>query len=417
MSILRRMIQGTTERRTVVPTDPTALSIPAPGTSAFSASGVAVSDKSALSVIQFFAGVRLLADSVSQTPLRAVTIDRNGVRTPVMNQPAEVVDPFDGVGLVDGLGQLVVSRVLRGNSYTATVLRGSKLKRVILHPDRVRCYWGPDGRRYIVDGKDVDPSIITHVAAFMQPGAATGMGVIEYCRNALGLGIALDQVSSSFFRNGVMSHGIISTDAPLDPDQIKATAMQFVQNHSGVGRANLPIVMGGGAKYTPMTLTPEDAQFIQSREFQASEIATLLGIPPHMLGQVDRTTSWGTGIEVQGRAFVDYTLRPFFHDFGTMITSWLAGGVVAEFQTDDLTRADTQTRYTNHHWALFDGWKNVDQVRMEESLPPLPDGAGQVYRNPSTQIPITDTEGKPLLHPATALPAADPNTGGTHAAA
>jgi HK97 family phage portal protein len=382
-----------------------------------SVSGAQVSDKSALSVITFFAGVRLLADSVSETPLRAVTIDSDGVRTPVMNQPVDVTVPFMGLSLQEGISQLVVSRILRGNSYTLTRTTGAN-GREILHPDRVKVEWDRGGfRSYKVDGKPVDPSLMTHVASFMQPGAPTGMGIIEYCRNTIGLGIALDEVSGSFFRNGVMSQGVISTEMALDADQIRATAEQFRMNHSGLKRANLPIVLGGGAKYTPMSLTPEDAQFIQSRQFQAAEIATLLGIPPHLLGQVDRTTSWGTGIEVQGRAFVDYTLRPYFKDYGSMFTGWLPSGVVAEFQTDDLTRADTQTRYTNHHWALFDGWKNVDQVRMEESLPPLPDGAGQIYRNPATQIPSVDQDGNPVLAPAAPLPSTDPNTGGNHAAA
>jgi HK97 family phage portal protein len=227
----------------------------------------------------------------------------------------------------------------------------------------------------------------------------------------LGLGIALDDVAGEFFRNGIMSTGVIGVDAPLSQDDARAVAEQFSMRHSGVRRAHLPIVMGGGAKYTPISLTPEDAQFIQSRQFQTGEIATLLGIPPHLLGIVDKTTSWGTGIEIQGRAFVDYTLRAYYKRLESFFTKYLRPGTYAEFVTDALTRADTTTRYAGYHSALMDGWLNTDEVRLREGLPPLPNGAGQVYRTPATQIPSSDAEGIIASGPAAALPSDNPNTG------
>jgi HK97 family phage portal protein len=319
-----------------------------------------------------------------------------------------------GITLEEGLTQIVTSLILRGNAYLYQVewdTNGPTCWR-ILHPDQIAVSWDDNGyRKYRVGGVDADAQNIDHISNFMLPNSLKGAGIIEYCRNSLGLGVALDDVAGEFFRNGIMSTGVIGVDAPLSPDEARAVADQFGQRHAGVRRAHLPIVMGGGAKYTPISLTPEDAQFIQSRQFQSGEIATLLGIPPHLLGIVDRTTSWGTGIEVQGRAFVDYTLRAYYKRIESFFTRYLRPGTYAEFVTDALTRADTATRYAGYHNALMDGWLNTDEVRLREGLPPLPNEAGQVYRTPASQIPASNGDGTIAAAPAAGLPSDNPNTG------
>jgi HK97 family phage portal protein len=418
MSQLRRAFR---EIRSVSPWDPSALGIPAPGHGgSFSSAGTMVNDRSALGIITMFAGVRIIADSVSTTPLRAVTQAADGTRQPVKDSPPQLIEPFMGISLLEGLSQLVSSLILRGNAYAYVVARDPRtfkpLQVRILHPDQVGVSWSAFGYRdYKIGGQLVDHDNMVHLTSFMLPNSLVGASLIEYCRNALGLGIALDEVAGSFFENGVMSTGVIGVDAPLTPDQARATAEMFQSLHTGVKRANMPIVMSGGAKYTPLSLTPEDAQFIESRQFEAGQIATLIGVPPHLLGMVDRTTSWGTGIEVQGRAFVDYTLRPYYVRLQNMFTSWLPDGMFADFITDAITRADTQTRYGNYSKALMDGWLNVDAVRLQEGLPPLPDGAGQVYRVAANQIPVANSDGDVAAAAPTALPANDPSTGATDA--
>jgi len=284
----------------------------------------------------------------------------------------------------------------------------------ILNPDQVDVQWDDQGfRRYRINGAWWDSNLVHHLTGFMLPNALTGAGIIEYCRNALGIGIALDEMAGGFFKNGIMSAGIIGIDAPITTDEARSVAQQFAAKHGGVKNAGLPIVVGGGAKYTPLSLTPEDAQFLQSRQFQQGEIATLLGIPPHLLGMVDKTTSWGTGIEVQGRGFVDYTLRAYFTRLETLFTSWLTPGTFADFVTDAITRADTDTRYKNYQRALTDGWMNKDEVRLREGLPALPDGAGEVYYVPMSQIPASNPKGLIASAAAAPIPSDNPSTGAT----
>ena len=405
MSVLRRAV----ESRSAF--DPSALTPYRWGAGRGSSSGVTVNDRAALSVIDFFAGVRIISDAVSLTPIQGFTQDTSGLRVPVVNKPSQLIDPFMDFNLQQGLGQIVTSLILRGNAYGIAVgfdRVGAANKWRILNPDQVAVTWDAFGfRQYTVNGELRDTALMWHVAANMLPNDVKGMGIVEYCRNAIGLGIALDDVSGSFFKNGIMSTGIISTDVPLTQDEVKATAEQFIQNHAGVGRSSLPIVIGGGAKYTPISLTPEDSQFLQSREFQRGEIATLLGIPPHLLGIIDRTTSWGTGIEVQGRAFVDYTLRSYFVRLESLFSSWLQPGTYAAFDTDAITRATTQERFTNWNIALTAGFLNKDEVRRREGLAPIPDGKGESYY---TSVQVQEVPNPEVSAPPAAVPTNDPAT-------
>ena len=398
---------------------PGALAVPVPGSFRSSSSGADVTDQTALSLMTFFAGVRIIADSITFLPLRAVKVLPDGTRSPLPILPTQVVSPFAVFSLQEGISQIVTSLILRGNAYLYAVAWDGGMNPIvwrILTPDQVIVDWNKQGQRqYKINNVLADPSRMTHLSNFMLPGSPKGAGIIEYCRNSLGLGIALEDVAGSFFKNGIMSTGIISVDAPMPDEVARQTAQQFVQNHSGTKNAHLPIVMGGGAKYTPMSLTPEDAQFIQSRDFANISIATLLGIPPHLLGMVDRTTSWGTGIEVQGRAFVDFTLRPYIQRLQTMFTGWCAPGVYAEFVTDALTRADSTVRFAGYMRQITDGWANVDEVRAQEGRPALPNGAGQVYRNPATQVPSSDAGGIIAAGPPSPLAAQNPNTGDPNA--
>lgn len=415
MSLIRRAVAQSLERRDFPGSDP--FSIPAPGqlSGILSSAGTEVTDTSALSLTTFFAGVRIITDSITFLPLRATVQVADGTRAPVVPTPMQLTDPFSGCSLQEGISQIITSLILRGNAYIIEVAwdgAGDPSQWRILNPDQVIVTWDKRGERvYTINGVVWDSAWMNHVANFMLPNGLKGSGVVEYCRNALGLGVALDEVAGTFFKNGVMASGVISVDQPLSPDEARAAALQFQQNHSGTKRAHLPVIMGGGAKFQQMSLSPDDAQFLQSRQFSDGQIATLLGIPPHLLGIMDRTTSWGTGIEVQGRGFVDYTLRPYIQRLQTLFSSWLPDGTSAELMTDALTRADTATRFSNYHWMLTDGWANKDYVRMLEGLPPLPDGAGQVYTTPVTQAPSSNGAGIIAAAPAAPIPPDNPVTG------
>lgn len=390
MTAFGRML-GVERRAAPAAFDPSALSLP----NNFGPGGAPrpVDTMTAMGIGTFFRGVELITNDLAWLPLKALKQMRDGTRSPFTEAtaPGIITNPFVGLSLPEGLGQLLNSLIVRGNAYLfpGNVVGGEVLQWMIVSPDAVTVEWSRDHstRIYKLGGK-VYNGPVTHVAGLMLPGAPTGLSIIEAARVSLGLTVTLTESAANLFQNGTMSSGIISMDAPLTPDSARSVAESFRQNHSGVKKAHLPIVLGGGAKYQQLSLSPEDSQFLQSRQFQQGEIATMLGIPPHMLGIVDRTTSWGTGIEAQNRNYYDHTLKSYVKRFEHMFTSWLPAGVWAAFDTDEIIRADTATRYGNYSVGLNNGFLNRDEVRAAEGLPPLPDGIGKLYSQSVQSTPI-----------------------------
>lgn len=424
MSVVRRSL----EKRYALPGawDGSALAIPAPGmVGGFATAGTKVSEETSLGIIAMFAGVRIIADAIATTPVRAVRVASDGTRQPISPSPAAITSPFLAFSLQEGISQIVSSLILRGNAYmiiTAFDPKTFKPSRVrVLHPDQVQVYWDDNGfRAYKIGGKVIPTAQMIHLTGFMLANSLKGASIIEYCRNALGIGIALEEVAGQFFNNGIMSTGIISVDQPLTDDQSRTVSEMFASRHAGTSKAFKPIVLGGGAKFSSISLTLEDAQFLQSRQWAQAEIATLLGIPPHLLGIVDRTTSWGTGIEEQGRAFLYYSLRIYFVRLQNLFTQMLPDGVFADFVTDELTRSDTKTRYANYALALGSnngiGWMSRDEVRAIEGLSPLADGTGGMYFVAATSLAgPAKPPAAPVAPTSTpALPAFDPATGASN---
>lgn len=415
MSVFGRAL-GLERRAVPVPFDATALALPS---NVAGGSGFGVVDThTALSIATFFRGIELITNDLAYLPLKAMKQRADGTREPFTEAtaPGIVTNPFLGLTLAEGMKQLLTSRIIRGNAYMfpGRVVGGEVLQWTIVSPDQVQVEWSKDHstRVYRLGGKPYNGPVI-HVAGFMLPGAPTGLGVLEAHRVSLGLSVALTDSASTMFSNGIMSSGIISVDAPLSPDSARATAEAFRQNHAGVKKAHVPIVLGGGAKYQQLSITPDDAQFLESRKYQQGEIATLLGIPPHLLGIVDRTTSWGEGIEAQNRGYYDHTLKSYVKQFEAMFTGLLPTNVWAQFETDELIRADTQTRYQNYETGLNNGFLNPDEVRAKEGLPPLPNGLGKIYRQSVQSVPAGDAApaAEPTGAPATAEPGTAVTTG------
>jgi HK97 family phage portal protein len=178
---------------------------------------------------------------------------------------------------------------------------------------------------------------------------------------------------------------VLETDSELTEDQVLLTQKSWISSHGGRRR---PAVLSGGFKWKPITITPEESQFLETRRMQVSEIARLFGIPPHMIGDVEKSTSWGTGIEQQSIGFVTYTLRPWLTRIESALSRQLPGQQFVRFNVDGLLRGDTKSRYESYRMGIDGGWLNPDEVRALEDRPPIPDGTGQKFRQPMNFGPL-----------------------------
>jgi HK97 family phage portal protein len=150
-------------------------------------------------------------------------------------------------------------------------------------------------------------------------------------------------------------------------------------------------VLSGGFKWKPITITPEESQFLETRKFQVTEIARLFGVPPHMIGDLERSTSWGTGIEQQSIGFVTYTLRPWLTRIESALSKQLPGGQFVKFNVDGLLRGDSKSRHESYRLGLDGGYYSPNEVRAWEDLAPIENGDS--YRQPLNFGPLGAEEG------------------------
>jgi HK97 family phage portal protein len=372
-------------------------------------SGVSVTDSSALGLTAFYACVRLLADSIASLPWDAYRkSDGDAVRRQVSPTPSLLRAPSDGMTPFDWKHMMVVSLVMRGNFYGLVTERdGLEYPTSItpLHPDQVRIDRDPKtyARRTWVGNQILtNPKDLFHVRAFSLPGSDTGLSPIAMARHSLGLGLAAQEYGSKWFRDGASPSSVLEAANDLTPEQALALQQSWISSHGGRRR---PAVLSG-VTWKPITITPEESQFLQTRQHQGLEIAQMMGVPPHMIGIMEKSTSWGTGIEQQSIGFVTYTLRPWLTRIEAAMSDILPRGQFLKFSVDALLRGDIKSRYEAYRTAIEGGWQNPDEVRALEDQAPIPGGAGAKFRQPLNFGPLGYEPPEPAA--PTAPPTAPP---------
>lgn len=381
--------------------------IPSNGSlAAVTAAGVPVTEDTAMQLLAVAACVRILANAVADLPFDAVR-SKGGIRLPIEPPPQIISDPFGGYADTaylkrrEGFIQMMVSLLLRGNAYALVLARDSsgrpsRLK--VLHPDRVQCEWDEETqtrRVYEVNRIPVDAYDMVHLIGLSYPESPTGISVISHARNAIGLGLAAEEFGARFFGSGAHMSGIVQVPGDLDKERARQLKESFSASHVGLRNAHTVGVLTGGAEWRPISVSPEDAQFLGTRQAQNLDIAMLFGVPPHMLGQVDRTTSWGTGIEQQSLGFLRYTLSTWIHAFEDAWSGMLAGPQNARFNVDALLRTSTLERFNIYQAARNAAILTPDEIRALENMPPLPNGKGADAFAPLNSAHTTDPGWEP----------------------
>lgn len=402
MSIVRNLLNSVGSQRFYAPSgggDP--WSIPTNGQLApLTAAGIQVTEDSAMKLVSVSASVRLLSDAVAGLPFDAVKAD-GAIRRTLEPPPSIISDPFGGNGNSQrptrrqGFVQMMVSLLLRGNAYaliTALDSRGRPARLRVLHPDRVKCEFDDAGlRTYEIDREPVDASSIVHLMGMGFPESPTGLSVIGQARTAIGLGLAAEEFGARFFGEGAHMTGVIEVAADLDRDRARTLKESFSGSHSGLRNSHTVGVLSGGATWKPISVTPEDAQFLGTRMAQDLNIAMLFGIPPHMLGQTDKTTSWGTGIEQQGLGFLAYTLSAWLGRFEDAWSAMLPAAQTARFNVDGLLRTDAAGRYAVYGSARSAAILTTNEIRALENFPPV-DGGDDIAAPLNSNVkPLKDT--------------------------
>ena len=361
-------------------------------------SGVPVSEKSALTMPAVWRAVNLIAGSSASLPLRAYR-QADTARQPLTSgQAADLLEmPHPDLTPFELWEQVYAHLLLWGNAYLR-VLRnqGGQISELWpLHPSRVLPGRTSDGSKiYQVDQDQSHPLTdreLLHIPGFGFDGIA-GVSPIRLARQGIGLALAAEEYGSRLFGNGSLASGILSTSQRLTQEQADKLQQRWKDKNSGLKSSHETVVLDSGATFQQLTIPPEDAQFLESRKFQVLEIARIYGVPPHMLMDVEKSTSWGTGIEQQGLTFVVYTLRPWLTRVEQRVSRLLRpNAVYARYNLDGLLRGDTAGRYASYAVARQWGWMSVNEIRSHEEMPPVPNG--DELLQPLNMVPLgTDTQ-------------------------
>src|SRR5512132_1832762 len=274
------------------------------------ASGEPVTVESALRLSTVWGCVRLLADSVSTLPLH---VYRGDDRDPIPTPPLLARPSADFPELSDWLWACMASLLLRGNCWGVITARsGAGLlpsQCDLVHPDRVAVVTNGDGTQTIrINGEPYNRADPFHVKAFPWPGSLLGLSPIAYARESIGLGLGAASYGAKLFGDSAIPSGVLTSDQKLG----QGAADHFKARWSAAHKGKREIaVLGQGAKFQPITISPDEAQFIQTQKFNVSTICRFYGVPPEMMGGETAGHEAYTSPEMRGADFLTFTLRPW----------------------------------------------------------------------------------------------------------
>jgi len=366
------------------------------------ATGKTIGAEGSLAFVPVYACVRLLATSIASLPLPVYRRLPGGGKERDSNHPLYAVlhdQPNPEMTSCELRQAMVGHLMLWGNAYANIVLDGAGQAAELwpMRPDRMQVERSPrTGRlvyRYTLPGGEqrvlLDDEVM-HWRGLSSDGVM-GYSPITLAREAVGMGLAAEEYAARFFGNDSRPGGVLKSPKVMGPEAAKNLKESWESAHGGLTNRHRVAVLEEGVEWQAIGIPPRDAQFLELRQFQRSEIAMLFGVPPHMIGDTERSTSWGTGIEQQGIGFVTYTLRPWLVAIEQRIRADLFTEAdratwFAEFLVDGLLRGDSKARAEALAIQRQNGIINADEWREIENRNPLPEGQGQVFLVNSAMI-------------------------------
>ncbi|MEU0369099.1 phage portal protein [Streptomyces sp. NPDC006283] len=337
------------------------------------------SPERALALIPLFACVRILADSIASLPVQ--TYRKNGASREMLTfVPSLLFQPAARDNLFEWLHKLVVSMALRGNAYGLITARddfGFPTSIEWLNPDDV---WVDESRPtlpvFYWQGQEVPREQIVHIPWVVLPGQVVGLSPVQHFARTIGVGLSATEYGLSWFDNGGTPPWTLKNGSKaLSPDE----ADEISDRLSARVRARKPLVYGSDWDFAALQVNPEESQFIETMRLNASQIAAIYGVPPEKVGGDTGGSMTYSTVELNRIDFADTTLLPWLVRIESKLSALMPGREFVRFNVDATIRTDTLSRYQAHAIALTNGWRNRDEIRALEDLPPLPDGQGRTY--------------------------------------
>jgi HK97 family phage portal protein len=365
-----------------------------------------ISDANAMSVAAVWACVRLLSTAVAMLPVALYRKDgeknvldvKHPVHRLIAVRPNHWQSPFE-------FWQMVVGRMLtKGNFYAQKVVFNGEITDLLpLSSERTEPMQTLTGAINYVYTKDNGQKInfkqseILHIRSLCLDGLK-GLGTLEYARNSIGANIAMEAHGAGMMQNAATPSGALETDLELTDEAFERLRKGIDEHHAGAKNAGRPLILESGLKWKAMSMNAEDLAFIDQRKLTRSEIAMFFGVPPHMIGDIERGTSWGSGIEQQNLGFLVHTLMPYLVNIQQACLRDLLPltdqpNFIVKFDTSLLTRADFVSRQNGLDKMKRSGVLSANEWRKIEGYDPIPGAEGDSYSVSSPGAGASPSEG------------------------
>ena len=366
-----------------------------------SSSGKAVTSRTAMQMTAVYSCVRILSEAIAGLPLFVYKYCGDGNKEKYLNHPLWRVlhdEPNPEMTSFVFRETMMNHLLITGNAYAQIIrsARGEVMALYPLMPDRMTVDRDSQGKLYyryrrnssdapaIARNKQSDiifaPSDILHVLGLGYDGLV-GYSPIAMAKNAVGLAIAAEEYGAKFFANGAAPSGVLEHPGTIkDPEKIRQS---WQSTFGGSANSNKIAVLEEGLKYTQIAISPEQAQFLETRKFQINEIARIFRVPPHMLADLEKSSF--SNIEQQSLEFVKYTLDPWVIRWEqAMNKALLLEGekreLFTKFNVDGLLRGDYASRMNGYATARQNGWMSANDIRELENLDRIaPELGGDLY--------------------------------------
>jgi HK97 family phage portal protein len=337
------------------------------------AAGEQITADRAVRLSTVFACTRLLSDSVATLPLHAYRGDQQLPELPpLLRRPSADFPEFS-----DWCWAIMQSLCLRGNTFGVITARsGSGLLPAqcdLVNPDAMAVTREPDNGGvtrtvYRLNGEEIDPGDVWHVRAFPQAGNPLGLSPIGAAREAIALGIAAEKYAARFFGDASDPRGVLTAEGMVTHEQ--AMELKERWQHSFKGKRDIA-VLGGGAKFQPISIAPEEAQFVEAQRLNVSTIARFYGVPPEMVGGETAGPLAYSSPEMRSTDYLRFTLAPWLHKLERAIGRLLPRSQKVRFNPGGFLRPTLKERYEAHESGIRAGWLRRSEVRALEDLPPI----------------------------------------------
>ena len=358
-------------------------------------SGKPVNERTAMQTTAVYACVRILAEAIASLPLHVYEYQDDGGKKLVHDHPLYYLlhdEPNPEMTSFVFRETLMSHLLIWGNAY-AQIIRdgaGRVLGLYPLLPDKMEVQRDDRGNIYYVYSRNSDENPmfkeygniklkaedVLHIPGLGFDGLI-GYSPIAMAKNAVGMTLACEEYGASFFANGANPGGVLEHPGVLK--DLSKVRESWNSVYRGVNNAHKIAVLEEGMKYQQIGIPPEEAQFLETRKFQINEIARLYRIPPHMVGDLDKSSF--SNIEQQSLEFVKYTLDPWVIRWEQSLQRSLLlpgekGKYFIKLNVDGLLRGDYQSRMNGYAVGRQNGWFSANDIREMENMNPIPDEEG-----------------------------------------